>query len=273
MMTQITTQPKVKIFWSEEEIEALAQQVALLRLDPNYLTGGLTQLVPPAQQVLPEERRRPSITSYAQVSKDFEKRVATHMRTLINRPPEVKVVEKEVPKIEYVKTEPAEAVREATAGTILDELLRRIPDHVSTLVLEPPRREAAPAYTRSKAPTQEPEARPLKSVGPTVLTLGFSQNSFLALQNRLKDYGVRLKWVDTGNGKVERVPSGANYVVVSPGHQMKSHKWTKSAVALYGRERVFTVPGRTKQAEDAILALVARGEIPSAPVNGNGVHP
>jgi hypothetical protein len=271
MTPTIGTQPKAKIFWSEDEIEALAQQAALLRLDPNYLSCGLSQLIPPAQQVLPEERRR-AITSYAQVEKEFDERVAQHMRALLNRPPEVKVVEKEVPKVEYVKTEPAEAVREATAGTILDELLRRITDHVGTLVMATQRPDAAPAYTRPKASASEPEARPLKPVGPTVITLGFSQNSFLALQNRLKDYGVRLKWVDTGNGKVERVPSGANYVVVSPGHHMKSHKWTKSAVALYGRERVFTVPGRTKQAEDAILALVARGDIPSAPVNGNGVH-
>jgi hypothetical protein len=268
-MTQIAAQPKTKIFWTEEEIEALAQQVALLRLDPNYLSCGLTQLILPAQQVLPEDRRR-TLSSYAQVSKDFEERVATHLRTLLNRPPEVKVVEREVPKVEYVKTEPTEAVREATAGTILDELLRRITEQVTTVVLAMQRPGAAPTYTRPKG--SDPEARPLKPVGPTVLTLGFSQTSFLALQNRLKDYGVRLKWVDTGDGKVERVPSGANYVVVSPGHQMKSHKWTRSAVALYGRERVFTVPGRAKQAEDAILALVARGEIPSVPVNGNGGH-
>jgi hypothetical protein len=271
-MTPTATPPKAKVFWNEEEIEALAQQVALLRLDPNYLTCGLTQLIAPAQQVLPEDRRRPSISSYVQVSKDFEERVAVHLRTLLNRPPEVKIVEREVPKVEYVKTEPAEAVREATAGTILDELLRRITDHVGTLIMATQRPDGAPAYARPSATATEPEARPLKPIGPTVITLGFSQNSFLALQNRLKDYGVRLKWVDTGNGKVERVPSGANYVVVSPGHQMKSHKWTKSAIALYGRERVFTVPGRAKQAEDAILALVARGDIPHAPVNGNGAH-
>jgi hypothetical protein len=115
----------VKIFWTDDEVDTIAQQVALLRLDSNYLNSTLTQLVAAARQVLPEDRRRP-LASYGQVAKDFEGRVAAHLKNLMNRPPEVKIVEREVPKVEYVETDPADAMCEVTAGTLLDELLRRL---------------------------------------------------------------------------------------------------------------------------------------------------
>ena len=97
-MTPTSAQAKAKVRWSEEEVETIVQQVALLRLDPNYMNCGLTPLVAAAQMVLPEDRRRP-IASYAQVDPEFEARVAAHLKSLMNRPPEVKVVEKEVPKV------------------------------------------------------------------------------------------------------------------------------------------------------------------------------
>ena len=88
--TAPTIQPKAKIFWTDNEVDTIAQQVALLRLDSNYLNCTLTQLVAAAQQVLPEDRRRP-LASYGQVAKDFEARVAAHLKSLMNRPPEVKI--------------------------------------------------------------------------------------------------------------------------------------------------------------------------------------
>jgi hypothetical protein len=272
-MTPTTVPPKVKVFWTEEEVEAIAQQVALLRLDSNYLNCSLTPLVAAAQLVLPEGRRR-HIASFSQVASDFEERVAVHLKSLMNRPPEVKIVEKEVPKVEYVKTEPADAVREVTAGTLLDELLRRLTEQMGALVMAMQRPEEAKSFVRAKLPPEEPkEPEAVKPVGPTVLVLGLPHINFIALQNRLKPQGIRLRYVDAASGKNERIPSGANYVVVSAnGKFVTSHKWTHSAIALYGRERVFTVPGRVKQAEDAILALVARGDIPSAPVNGKAAH-
>lgn len=234
---------KESVRWDEKEKDSLAQHVAVLRMTDVDAT--LTALLNKAQSILPEHRRR-NVPSHKCVV-GFDVAVRRYVDALVNKP-----VRSE---IQYVKTEPEEAVKAASLGQLLDEMIKRVTDSLTqqlkTIV------EAAASRQAKHEPVQSQQHDVEKAKGPVVAVIGMYLPNFRALENRLKtkQSDVRLRYIDTDKSQVV-FPMSTDFVVCC-GNKLP-HTWYDAARNKFG-DKCLHVPGRVQQAERAIVAYLSNG--------------
>lgn len=236
---------KESIRWDETEKDALAQQIALLRISD--VDSTLTGLLNKAQDVLPLHRRRGKLASFKLVP-GLDTQVKRHLDTLLNKPVRT--------EIQYVKTDADEAVKAATLGQLIDETITRISRSITQQLTEVLTTAINARHVKPQETVIE-HSEVEKAKGPVVAVVGMYLPNFRALENRLKTKlsDVRLRFVDTSKSQVA-FPMSTDFVVCV-GNKLP-HNWYDAARSKFG-DKCLHVEGRVQQAEKAILAYMSNG--------------
>lgn len=232
-------QQKVKraqVKWDDEEKNKLAEHVAKMRMTD--IASSLTMLLNDAQShVLPEGRRR-NLATYKLIG-GFEKLVKIHIERMSTR-------------IDTLPDEPEDVLSSMSIGNLVDVMLERLSiklqggvrvtmDSVNVI----PKKEELHIETGAPAKREK---------GVIIGVAGLYLANFRALENRLKDENVRLRYFDTDT-KPMKVPS-VEYMVCVP--NKLPHVWQDFARSTY-KDKAYIVRGRLREAEKVVREIVTSG--------------
>lgn len=228
------------IRWDEDEKNILAECVAKDRL--TNVDATLTQLLNDAQRVLPEGRRRGKISSHKMV-KGFDRLVKEHIIRLTH------IKRMETPHSEL---EPEDVLGMLSVGDLVDVLLDRLVEKLQGVSVS----KISEVVTQTREQYHiETGTESQKKKGPTVGIVGMYLPNFRALENRVKNENVRLRYLDSEKPPTQ-IPS-VEYMICVPNRL--PHTWQDFAKSRY-KDRAYIVRGRVREAERVVRDIINTGK-------------
>ena len=233
-----------RIHWTEDENRLVANRTAELRLlHPKPM---LHRVVEMAQEVLPEHRRR-KFNSPDNLGREFMEMLEGRL-VLMVRPQQV--VKPAEPVVTTIPIE-IETVRDPDPQLFL----RGLPDYliVGEAIMRIFSRQDRPLVPLMEMPPIPPTfiSRPGATVPdrdavarerlPRVAIVGLLKDQFQAVEDKLREKEVELRYVDASSRQTDIPPADAVVILVSK----VGHHWSSKAITQAGRDRVMYADGVT----------------------------